>query len=159
GIAALAWTGSGANTYATLSTPYTVDDGQTQGNIPLGGGTTFPICQAVLAGHNLDFQDEHNVKAVQASVTGQVGADDQGTITATAVLRDGSGNNAVNPTAVGCLIAALKTDPGFMVQSYEAQDSGYCTIPLSNVPQGRNVIAVTTLLTGFAVQYPGDDHH
>ncbi|MCX4163401.1 MULTISPECIES: hypothetical protein [Paraburkholderia] len=152
-VTVIAWAGGSSN-QIVLSSPVTVGNGQQSNGITLPNGNN--ILQSVLDGFFLSYgTTDHHVNLVEASVSASQSSN-VGYIAVTAGMNDASGNQAVNPTATGSLIATSMSAPGFVIVPYQAQSS-------SNEPviqMGTPISAAVSFLTGFQVQYPdSDDHH
>ena len=151
-VTVIAWDGTQD---VLLSPVYTVSNGEQSDNIPLPGQSD-PILQSALAGFSLNYNGtDHEISQVAGAVS--VGQNlNEGYISATAVMNDASGNQAVNPTASGALIASSLSAPGFVIAKYEAQAGSEYT----SIPMGTTITNAVSFLTGFRAQYPGSsDHH
>lgn len=151
-VSVIAWTGS-SQPAVLLSSPYTVQNGNQSGNIPLPGSSDT-ILQAVLQGLYLNYSaTDHEVSAVSAAV-GASQNQNQGFISASAFMFDASGNEAVNPTATSALIATTLPDPGFVVATFQGQSADAVSIPMP-----APITAAVSFLTGFQAKYPSSDHY
>lgn len=151
-VSIIAWTGANT-TDVLLSPPYTIQNGNQVGDIPLPGSSD-PILQAVLQGLYLNYSaTDHEVSAISASV-GASQNQNQGVISASASMFDASGNEAVDPTATGALIATKNPNPGFIVATYQGQSGDAVSIPMS-----APVVDAVSFLTGFQAKYPSSDHY
>ncbi|QWP75388.1 hypothetical protein J5226_17410 [Lysobacter sp. K5869] len=130
-------------------------------NIPSGssGGSIVVPCaipsvlQSVLAGFNLSYSGgDHHMKAADASVGTQLSGT-QASIKSDAQMYDGSGNFA-SGTVDGGLVASCDTSqPLLVVASQNLQNSS------QRLSFAKAMNAYYALLTGFNVDFSGDDHH
>jgi hypothetical protein len=149
-VVVLAWVGETAGTL--LSPQYTVGNGQQSPPIDLPGSAPS-ILQSFLSGFYLSYGDEnHQVQDVTGAMG--VGANQgQAYLSATAKMYDTSGNDAVNPTTTGALIASVDENPGFIVKTYTAQSS-----TPQKISMGKPLRAAVSLVTSFEAKFGDDDH-
>lgn len=152
-VTVVAWTGASSN-QIVLSPSVTVENGEQSSGITLPNGNN--LLQSVLDGFSLSYgTTDHHVNLVQTSVSASQSSN-VGFISVTAGMNDASGNQAVNPSATGSLIASSMSMPGFVIVPYQAQSGSSNPV----IPMGTPISAAVSFLTAFHVQYPdSDDHH
>jgi hypothetical protein len=153
-VTVIAWTGSPSN-QIVLSPSYTVQNGNQSTGITLPTGNNYYL-QSVLGGFYLSYgTEDHHVNLVETSVSASQSSN-VGFISVTAGMNDASGNQAVDPTANGSLIATSMSAPGFVIVPYQAQSGTNEPV----IPMGTPISAAVSFLTGFHAQYgDSDDHH
>jgi hypothetical protein len=158
-ITVLAWTGTLPNTVAIGQVlGLTSGDEGPSGGIPVPG-SPVQIGQAILSGFNLQYSSQHNVLHVSAGASPMVGSS-LGYISASAAMRDGSGNNAQTATIDGQLLMASASVPGFVTATATSAPGNQAAVQVPvTMPDAKKLTGAAVFLTSFTVAYPGSGDH